>query len=141
MPDLEPERVRPDQVQPQLHNSLGKTDASAAEVTRNVHGVEVEGIDLDGETRCAHWNSKLDIVALRFKCCGRWYSCFECHKDLADHPATVWTSEERNEMAVLCGSCGHKLTIEEYLNCDSKCTKCNASFNPGCSKHHDLYFE
>ena len=108
---------------------------------RVVHSVEVHGEFVDEETRCAHWNSKLDIVALKFKCCGRWYPCFECHAELADHPVQVWPREERNELAVLCGSCGHEFAIEEYLDCDSTCTKCNASFNPGCAKHYDLYFE
>jgi len=108
---------------------------------RVVHGIEVFGIDLDANSRCTHWNSELDIVALKFKCCGRWYPCFECHQVLADHVAEVWLQSERDQTAVLCGECGSQLTINEYLSCNSTCPKCAAAFNPGCEKHYHLYFE
>ena len=38
---------------------------------RLIHGEEVHGVDVDPETRCAHWRSPLDIIAIQFKCCGR----------------------------------------------------------------------
>src|SRR5262245_40641317 len=108
---------------------------------RLVHGVEVLGVDVDAETRCAHWNSERDIIAIKFKCCERWYPCFECHTSFADHAAAVWAVNERYVPAVLCGACGHQMLIAEYLNCDSTCPACRAAFNPGCAKHHHLYFE
>lgn len=110
-------------------------------MTRNVHGAEVFGVDIDSETRCAHWHSPLDIIAIKFKCCGRWYPCFDCHSELEDHQPDVWPSFEFDEKAVLCGSCGHQLSVAEYLASHSKCTKCEAEFNPGCAKHYYLYFQ
>jgi uncharacterized CHY-type Zn-finger protein len=41
----------------------------------------------------------------------------------------------------LCGGCGHQLSVKEYLQCDSVCTKCRRAFNPGCARHYHLYFE
>jgi uncharacterized CHY-type Zn-finger protein len=108
---------------------------------RVVHGIEVFGVDVDAETRCAHWNSELDIIAIKFKCCGRWYPCFECHRTVADHPAEVWPVSEREAKAILCGACGQKLSTEEYLACNSMCPACGSGFNPGCAKHYHLYFE
>lgn len=108
---------------------------------RVVHGCEVFGIDVDGETRCAHWHSPLDIIAIKFKCCGRWFPCFDCHAEIADHSPSVWPREEFGESAVLCGSCGHQLTINEYLKSNNTCPECNSAFNPGCAKHYHLYFE
>jgi uncharacterized CHY-type Zn-finger protein len=103
--------------------------------------VPVVGIDLDGETRCAHWHSALDIVAIRMKCCGIYYACKDCHTVLADHPAEVWPRTDWNDKAVLCGACGAELSIHEYLACGSRCPRCGAGFNPGCRLHHRFYFE
>ena len=108
---------------------------------RTVHGVEVFGVDIDPETRCRHWHGETDIIALRFKCCGRWYPCFDCHVEMADHPPSVWPKSEFDEIAVMCGRCGEKLTVSDYLACDFVCPKCEGNFNPGCAKHYHLYFE
>lgn len=105
-----------------------------------VGGEKVFGVELDEETRCSHWNSDLDIIAIKFKCCGEWFSCFDCHEHLADHEAAVWPLNERDELALLCGECGHQLSISEYLESDSVCTKCEAPFNPNCARHYHLYF-
>ncbi|MBA2378916.1 MAG: hypothetical protein H0V76_05015 [Blastocatellia bacterium] len=107
----------------------------------SVQGERVFGVDVDRETRCAHWHGPTDVIALKFKCCGRWYPCYECHTDVAGHPATQWPVSERSTEAILCGSCGTKLTIDEYFAASSICPKCNHAFNPGCAKHYDLYFE
>ena len=101
----------------------------------------VHGVDVDAETRCAHWHSPLDIIAVKFKCCGEWYSCHECHRALANHDPVVWLNEEFEEQAILCGACNSQLTISEYLECDSRCPQCRAGFNPACANHYDLYFE
>ena len=108
---------------------------------RLIHGEEVHGVDVDPETRCAHWRSPLDIIAIQFKCCGRWYPCFDCHSELADHPAHVWPKAEFGERAILCGACGVKLSVDEYSACNSVCPSCTSAFNPGCIRHFDLYFE
>ncbi len=104
------------------------------------NGVIVRGVDVDAETRCAHWNSPLDIIAIRFKCCGEWYACYECHLVIVDHDPAVWVREEFAQPAILCGACKEQLTVSEYLECDSRCPRCRAEFNPGCAKHYDLYF-
>lgn len=101
----------------------------------------VHGLDLDPQTRCAHWHTELDVVALKFRCCDRWYACRECHDAVADHPARLWPAAERDRPAVMCGVCGGELTVVEYLGCGDRCPRCGAGFNPGCRKHHHLYFE
>ena len=103
-------------------------------------GPPVHGLDVDPSTRCAHWHSALDIIAIKMRCCGAYYACRECHDALADHPAQVWAADERDAPAVLCGACGHELTVSEYLACESRCPLCAAPFNPGCHKHRHLYF-
>ena len=108
---------------------------------RQIWDTEIHGVGVDEQTRCAHWHSDVDIIAIRFKCCGEWYPCYGCHQAVADHVSSVWPRNEFGEEAVLCGNCGHRLAIDEYLNCDSRCTKCDARFNPGCANHYDLYFE
>lgn len=106
-----------------------------------IHGVEVIGVDVDPETRCAHYHTEADIIAIKFKCCGKWFSCHQCHAELADHAVSVWLRGEFETPAILCGSCGHHLTISEYLACESICPRCRWRFNPGCAKHHHFYFE
>ena len=108
---------------------------------RIVHGEKVHGIEVDPQTRCAHYNSKLDIIAIKFDCCGHWYPCFECHAAVTDHGSTVWPREKFDEHAVLCGKCGKQLTVQQYLDCGSKCLGCGSQFNPSCAKHYHLYFE
>ena len=102
---------------------------------------EVRGLELDPQSRCAHWRSPLDIVALKMRCCGVYYACRDCHDALADHPAQVWPTAERETPAVLCGACGAELSIAAYLACDDRCPACAAPFNPGCKLHRHLYFE
>ena len=108
---------------------------------RCVHGIAVHGVGVDAQTRCAHYHSPVDVIALRFPCCDAWYPCIECHEETADHAPTVWPITERETRAVLCGVCGTRLTISAYLACESRCPRCQTAFNPGCATHHHLYFE
>jgi len=101
---------------------------------------EVRGIDLDSETRCAHWRSPLDIVAIKMKCCGVYYACKDCHDVLAGHAIETWRGSERDTLAVLCGACGAEMSIGRYLGCADACPSCGAGFNPGCRSHHHFYF-
>ncbi|HEY1901438.1 MAG TPA: CHY zinc finger protein [Terracidiphilus sp.] len=101
----------------------------------------VIGIDLDPETRCAHYCGALDIVAIKMKCCGVYYACKDCHDALADHAINVWPVGEWNQAAVLCGVCGAELTVRQYLGCSDKCPRCSSPFNPGCRNHYHFYFE
>lgn len=102
---------------------------------------EVRGVDLDAHTRCAHYRTPLDVVAIKMKCCGVYYACKDCHEALANHPIEVWPPSEWTERAVLCGVCGYEMSIEQYMASAYKCPACNAAFNPGCRKHSQFYFE
>jgi uncharacterized CHY-type Zn-finger protein len=108
---------------------------------RIVHGQPVHGVVVDEETRCVHYNSVLDIISIKFKCCGRWFPCRDCHDETENHAAKVWPRHEFDTEAVLCGGCGEHLTIRQYLNCDFHCPFCNAQFNRACRGHYHLYFE
>jgi uncharacterized CHY-type Zn-finger protein len=102
--------------------------------------ITVKG-SIDGKTRCKHYHSEKDIIAVKLNCCGQYYGCYYCHAESTDHPAQVWPRSEWNSKAVLCGNCSSELTIEAYLNCNYECPVCTASFNPGCKNHYHLYFE
>jgi uncharacterized CHY-type Zn-finger protein len=108
---------------------------------RKIHGEDVYGLEVDRQTRCAHYHSDLDIIAVKFNCCNKWFPCYECHAACSDHLPTVRPARNFNELAVLCGVCGHQLSVREYLECDSKCPACEARFNPDCARHYHLYFE
>ncbi|PKR78779.1 hypothetical protein CEY16_03220 [Halalkalibacillus sediminis] len=105
-----------------------------------VKGTEVKGKIIDQHTRCAHYHSELDIIAIRFKCCDTYYPCYYCHEEEADHSIDKWNEEDLNEKAILCGTCGEELTISSYLKDPTKCHQCGTSFNPNCQLHHHLYF-
>ena len=101
---------------------------------------EVRGIDLDAQTRCAHYKTDLDIIAVRMRCCGVYYACKDCHEALADHPIEVWPQAEWGQTAVLCGACGFELSIAQYMASGYTCPDCGAAFNPGCRNHYRFYF-
>ncbi|MGP4060712.1 CHY zinc finger protein [Halobacillus sp. H74] len=102
----------------------------------NLH---VKGTAVDPQTRCAHYNTEVDIIAIKFHCCQEYYACYYCHQDHADHPPTKWPQEKWNQQGILCGNCQHELTIQEYMEVRG-CPKCHHTFNERCSLHHPLYF-
>ncbi|MBO8175885.1 MAG: hypothetical protein H0Z31_00350 [Bacillus sp. (in: Bacteria)] len=101
----------------------------------------VKGKLVDEQTRCIHYHSERDIIAIKFKCCKTYYPCYFCHAEVADHRSLRWTKDEWKMKAILCGNCGNELTIHQYMTCHSQCPYCDASFNPGCQNHYHLYFE
>jgi uncharacterized CHY-type Zn-finger protein len=101
---------------------------------------EVRGVELDAETRCVHYHSALDIIAIKTACCGVYYACKDCHAALANHDIKVWPRSEWDVRAILCGVCGSELTIREYMSSNYSCPRCAAGFNPGCRNHHRFYF-
>ncbi|TFE02478.1 CHY zinc finger protein [Jeotgalibacillus sp. R-1-5s-1] len=107
----------------------------------NIHGTNVYGPQIDHETRCTHYHTQLDIIAIKFYCCGRYYPCKSCHDEAGCGKHQVWPADQFDQKAILCGACGTELTINEYLNCDAVCPSCHASFNPGCSLHKHYYFQ
>ncbi|PZR37259.1 MAG: hypothetical protein DI538_12780 [Azospira oryzae] len=101
----------------------------------------ISGKPIDEFTRCVHYHSANDIIAIKFKCCNTYYPCYSCHEETADHAAQVWPIAEYDTTAILCGQCQHELTIDEYMNAGNQCPHCTAAFNPNCSLHYHLYFE
>lgn len=104
------------------------------------HGHEVRGIDVDSETRCIHYSTERDVVAIKFACCETYYPCYRCHEETATHDIERWPLERHGERVVLCGACGEELAATEYMGIDS-CPECETAFNPACADHYHLYFE
>lgn len=107
---------------------------------RGVPAVRVLGRTVDDQTRCVHYAGPLDVIAIRFHCCGEFYPCFRCHAETVDHPVSAWPKAEFDTRAILCGVCRTTLSISDYLEADA-CPSCESPFNPGCSLHHSIYFE
>ena len=103
--------------------------------------INVQGSIVDEHTRCKHYNSALDIIAIKFKCCNTYYACIYCHNENEKHTTAVWNKDEQNTNAILCGNCNTEITIEEYLNGNNECPSCKSLFNPKCSNHYHYYFE
>jgi uncharacterized CHY-type Zn-finger protein len=102
--------------------------------------MRIYGMTVDDATRCIHYRSPEDIVAIKFACCRRYYPCFQCHAECEDHPARQWPRSAWFEKAILCGACEFELTISEY-RAVSFCPGCGAAFNDGCRLHAHLYFD
>lgn len=96
---------------------------------------------IDPHTRCRHYHAEKDIIAIKFKCCDTYYSCFFCHEEEAGHAHNVWNETEFNRLAILCGNCDTELTIHQYLESYYKCPTCHSAFNPRCKNHYPFYFE
>ncbi|KAF2873644.1 zinc finger CHY domain-containing protein [Massariosphaeria phaeospora] len=116
-----------------MANSNGDSSAHARPT---VHGLAVSPA-----TQCAHWASPLDIIAVKHACCRKFYACICCHNACEAHEPEVWTRDRRAEKAVLCGACGHVLSVQEYMESGSRCPECREGFNPACKAHWGLYFE
>ena len=101
----------------------------------------IYGKPIDEQTRCEHYNSALDVIAIKMACCKNYYPCILCHNETAGHTATVWPKEAFDVKAVLCGSCKTEMSINEYFSSNATCPSCGAAFNPSCSKHYHLYFK
>ena len=106
-----------------------------------IHGIEVKGVGIDPQTRCAHYSTPQDVIAIKFYCCQNYYPCYSCHHAVADHQAIAWASDQFDEKAILCGVCGWEMSITEYMNSHYTCPNCEAEFNLRCQNHYGLYFE
>ncbi|MDO9374081.1 MAG: CHY zinc finger protein [Ferruginibacter sp.] len=102
--------------------------------------IEVKGISVDPETRCAHYHSPVDIIAIRFRCCNEYYACYYCHEECAGHAAQPWPASAYGTAAILCGKCRKETSITDYLQGKYTCPHCQAAFNPKCKNHNHLYF-
>lgn len=120
----------------EVQHPVRKAMKNKSEIAREVHG-----IGMDNETRCTHYHSDLDIISIRMKCCGTYFACKDCHELLADHSIAVWPETEWDQTAILCGVCGHEMSIAEYMTSGDRCPSCQAGFNPRCRNHYHFYFE
>jgi putative transcriptional regulator len=107
----------------------------------NSNEIEIKGKIIDNQTRCIHYHSPLDVIAIKFKCCDSYYPCYQCHEEEADHPSQVWKKEDFETKAIICGDCKTEMSIAAYKSSDYKCPFCSVNFNPKCSLHDHLYFE
>lgn len=104
--------------------------------------VHLKGQLVDTQTRCRHYHSALDIIAIKFKCCGIYFPCYKCHQELESHDIIRWNNLDlKAEKVILCGSCSSILYYKEYSANDNKCSYCSSDFNPNCSLHYGLYFD
>lgn len=102
----------------------------------------VLGPTVDDKTRCIHYHLQLDVIAIKFRCCGQYYPCYKCHDQCESHERKIWPRTELEiEKVVLCGNCESELTFAEYNRSGSECCFCKAQFNPNCSLHYELYFD
>ncbi|KAK6464321.1 hypothetical protein DFJ63DRAFT_283969 [Scheffersomyces coipomensis] len=138
------------------HNSTPPPNVISTQQLIN-NNISLKGKLIDKHTRCQHYYSKLDIIALKYKCCRVYYPCFQCHLELIDHNVEKFnvTDLAMGEKVVLCGNCYSELTFKEYSEAKVKssisenedicyiqtCIKCNSQFNPNCSLHYELYFD
>lgn len=88
----------------------------------------VYGSLIDTETRCRHYFTEEDIIAIKFKCCNKYYPCYKCHNEFEKHAIKRWSEPSFNEKAILCGVCKHELTINEYMMVE-RCPNCQSRFN------------
>lgn len=106
------------------------------------NGVTIYGEWIDRNTRCKHWNLELDVIALKFKCCDRYYPCYLCHAENVEHEACRWLGQELSLVPmVVCGVCYHQYTYMEYSNTGYTCVNCLSNFNPKCSLHTEHYVD
>ncbi|SFF86675.1 Uncharacterized protein, contains Zn-finger domain of CHY type [Halobacillus alkaliphilus] len=105
-----------------------------------MNSIKVKGTGVDEHTRCAHYHSNVDIVAVKFYCCQEYYGCYYCHKEKANHSERKWPKEQWEEKAILCGNCWTEFSIQTYMKV-TQCPACAHPFNEKCSYHYPLYFE
>ncbi|MGZ8559429.1 MAG: CHY zinc finger protein [Chitinophagaceae bacterium] len=91
---------------------------------------EIKGKLVDNNTRCIHYQSPLDVIAIRFKCCREYCPCYKCHEETAGHKAEIWKKDGWEQAAIICGLCKHEMTIYEYVNSGNQYPSCSGLFNP-----------
>ncbi|TDW30510.1 CHY zinc finger protein [Cryobacterium psychrophilum] len=99
----------------------------------------IYGAVVDDQTRCVHYHSLRDVIAIKFACCRRYYPCFRCHGDSESHPAEQWLEGDVDHLAIVCGVCHTEMSIRSYQSV-THCPACAAEFNDGCRVHAHLYF-
>ncbi len=89
---------------------------------------KVYGSFIDKDTRCKHYYSPSDIMAIKFKCCNKYYPCYKCHNEHKSHPIQRWAEDEFDEKAIMCQ---YEMSIYDYMMFE-RCPPCGAQFNSRC---------
>src|SRR5699024_8847876 len=105
-----------------------------------VHMVKIHVLTVDDESRCTHYHTPLDIIAIKFKCCNKFYSCYKCHNENENHEIIRWEKDEFDEQAIICGVCNQTRSTNDYM-LSEVCQHCSAIFNHRCKYHHHIYFK
>lgn len=100
---------------------------------------QIYGELLDHESRCRHYHTVLDIVALKCWSCRRYYACYQCHDQFECHDFTPYPRTRKEDKVVICGVCHKEMSIASYEEA-SACPRCGSAFNPACHKHKEIYF-
>ena len=76
-----------------------RTDTGVAEepggadnATDDRFDVPLRGIEGDDETRCRHYRTERDVVAIALPCCETFYPCTECHRLASWSTSASWHS-------------------------------------------------
>ncbi len=95
-----------------------------------------KGIALDENSRCQHYHSEQDIIALKCASCQSYYACYKCHDAMENHNFKATSSDET--YPVICGVCQTHLIFTGYKS--GSCPHCRSAFNPNCQLHDHIYF-
>ncbi|UUL75683.1 CHY zinc finger protein [Pseudarthrobacter sp. Fe7] len=102
--------------------------------------MRIFGRTVDDQTRCVHYHTEEDVIAIKFRCCLRYYPCHLCHEEESDHKLQTWPGSRWAEPAVLCGVCECEMSILAYL-ATTLCPSCGVRFNERCAAHTHFYFQ
>lgn len=102
--------------------------------------MKIYGLLVDDESRCIHYHSEKDVIALQCYACKHYYACYQCHNALEDHVFSPYPLALTQDRPILCGVCKRLLTYATYKDVTA-CPSCQSPFNPGCKQHHSYYFK
>ena len=80
---------------------------------------QINGLLVDDQSRCQHYHSPLDIVALKCFECQKYYACYQCHDRLEAHIYRAYPCQLKQDKVLICGVCRHEMTIEEYQDVEA----------------------
>ena len=61
--------------------------------------IKIKGQLVDTHTRCSHYHTDVDVIAIKFLCCPTYYyyPCFKCHQESNNHEAKRYPISTTNE--------------------------------------------
>ena len=92
--------------------------SAAPEANRTLILVRGKGLSEHSETRCSHWHSPRDVLALAAPCCGGdFFACAQCHDEVTGHVLQPWPSDTPLAThALLCGKEDVKVIPYFFMN-------------------------